>query len=473
MLHPAPRIFISVAEPSADLHAGSLIQAVRARVPEADFVGVAGPRMVDRGCTSLFDMTSHSTMLAGVVSNVGRALRMFSLVDRTLGSQPFDAAVVVDSPTLHLPMARRLKARGIPVLYFIAPQTWAWAEYRVGQIRRQTDRLAVILPFEEAYFQGHGCEATYVGHPLFDVLTKRRQDPSFGSQIPADAGPIITILPGSRKHVVTEVFPGQIEVARRIKRRFRKAHFLVSVANPQTAGIIDGLIAKAGMSFDLHTGRNVDLITAADLVLVASGTATLETAYYHKPMIVMYNSSRVGYQLIGRWLISTKFFSLVNILAGRELVPEFMPYYRSPTPIAEKAIEMLNNPTGLEKTANALRELIQPLVKPAPRKTPRRSCWRCWGTGGKFQKPGALAAGAASGSRNRDRAATRWISWRTRRFMLSDRSALDGCTTRWERFSASRFSWTRRCGMSDRWPWTGSSRSDSRITRSTATRRTW
>lgn len=360
-----PRIFISAAEPSADLHGASFIRAVLKAIPNATFAGMTGPMMADAGAECLFDMTAHSAMAAGALANVGHALNMFSTLDRHLGRRPFDAAVLIDSPTLNLKLARRLKARRIPVLYYIAPQTWAWGQSRVKHVRARTDRLAVILPFEERYFRLNGCAADYVGHPLFDALPHRPVDPEFRACLTQSAKPIVTILPGSRKHVVQEVLPGQLQVARRLARRFKHARFLLSVANPRVAEPIRHLVQKTpNLDIDLYTAdHNADLIAAADLVLVASGTATLEVAYDHKPMIIMYNSSRIGYQLIGKWLINTPHLSLVNILAGRQLVPEYMPYYTSVAPIAERAAELLASPQQLEKIADQLRELMTALVK--------------------------------------------------------------------------------------------------------------
>jgi lipid-A-disaccharide synthase len=358
-----PYIFISAAEHSADLHAASLIEAIRRRRPSASFVGLTGPRMQALGCETIQDMTTGSAMLAGAFLKVGTGLAMFSRLDRVLASRPPNLAIVVDSPTYHLPIARRCKARGLPVLYYIAPQVWAWAEFRVNKVRRRVDRLAVIFPFEQEYFRGHGVDAVYVGHPLWDALARRRVDQAFVAAQRRAHDLTVALLPGSRRHVIREVLPGQLEVAAVLSRRFPRLGLMVSAADEHAQAMIAPMVRASGLNAPVHLDRHIDLINAADLVLVASGTAAVETAYYHRPMIVMYNASRIGYHLLARWLIRTKYFCMVNILAGRDIVPEFMPYYRSTEPIAAKAVELLGSPSLRRQMSEALARLIDPMVK--------------------------------------------------------------------------------------------------------------
>jgi lipid-A-disaccharide synthase len=358
-----PLVFVSAAEPSADLHAASLISAVHRLEPGIRFAGVAGPAMQEAGCWPVFDMTRHSAMLLGAVRAVPKALRMLATVGRHLKRYQFAAAVLVDSPVLNLPIARKAKRQGVPVLYYVAPQLWAWGRHRVRRVRARVDRMAVILPFEEAFFRERGIDATYVGHPLFDSLAGQEPDPAAVAAIQARGAPVLAILPGSRRHVVKEVLPGQLEVARSVGERFPGLHVGISVANDGADQVIDAILQAKAVPATTYRQPNTNLLTAADLVLVASGTATLEVAYRHKPMIVMYNASRLAYQLIGRWFIHTKHLSLVNIIAGRELVPEFMPYYRSTGPIAERALALLSYDAARQQMSADLADLMDPLAK--------------------------------------------------------------------------------------------------------------
>jgi lipid-A-disaccharide synthase len=354
-------VFISAAEPSADLHGAALIRATKAKCATVRFVGVAGPRMVAEGCHPLFDMTRHSAMLLGALRAISKAAAMLSTSKRHLRRYPFDGAVVIDSPTLHLPLAKHAQALDIPVMYYIAPQMWAWGSYRIHKLRNHVDRVACILPFEEGYFRDRGVNARYVGHPLAETLSDGPVEDEIAREMRAREGPVVALLPGSRRHVVEEVLRGQLEVARRIGAVMPEVRFAVSVANPQVAPAIDALLSAERGPVRVYAGKLSGLIRSSDLVLVASGTAALEVAFYERPMIVMYNASRLFYHCIGRWLIHTRHLSLPNILAGREIVPEFMPYYRSTEPIAQQAIELLQSGEKREAMRRDLARLVEPL----------------------------------------------------------------------------------------------------------------
>lgn len=357
-----PHIFVSAAEPSADLHAASLVRAVRARCPEARFTGVAGPRMRQAGCESVFDMTAHSSMLMGAFGHVHHGYRMLALSKRVLESQRFNAAVAVDSPILNLRVSRRAKSLQVPVLYYIAPQLWAWAgSLRINAVRAGVDRIACLLPFEEPYFRSYGVEANYVGHPLFATLAAHQLDSEAVERLRQGGGSVLAILPGSRRHVVTENFPSQLKVAQALRSRFNDLKVLVSIANPQVRPLLADLSRAVSIPIEFHEGQNAELLRAADLALVVSGTITLEAAYHRTPMIVMYNSSRLMYQLV-RVIISTRFYSLPNILADRELVPEFMPYYTSVEPIIARAAALLSDATARQRVSAALADLVKPFM---------------------------------------------------------------------------------------------------------------
>jgi lipid-A-disaccharide synthase len=358
-----PLVFISAAEPSADLHGASLIRAVHRLDPAVRFCGVAGPLMRAAGCRAVFDMSSHAAMAAGVFKAIPRALAMLRTSRKTLAREPAALAIVIDAPILHLRTARYARRAGVPVLYYIAPQLWAWGAGRIKKVRKAVDQVAVILPFEEAYYRERGVPAEYVGHPLFDSLTSRAVNRERVAELKQHGRPVLTILPGSRSHVVEEVLPGQIEVAEALAQRFPSMAVCVSVANARAKALIESRLARSKLNATIHEGENAEIINASDLCLVASGTATLEVAFHHAPMIVMYNAPRWSYDLVGRWAIRTPHLALVNILAGRELAPEFMPYYRSTAPIIAKALELLESPQALDRFRAELASLMDTLVK--------------------------------------------------------------------------------------------------------------
>lgn len=329
--------------------------------PSVRFVGVAGPKMVEAGCERIFDMSRHAAMLLGVIKNAAQGIAMLNTCDRHLRGYPWAAAVVIDSPMLHLPLAAKAQSAGVPVLYYIAPQMWVWGKYRIHKLRNRTDRVAVIFPFEEEYFRNQGVNATYVGHPLAEQFAQMSVDREVVSNIRRRGAPVVALLPGSRSHVVEAILPGQLEVAERIVSAIPGATFGVSVANAQVAPIVSRLVASCRVPIEPYPVQHSELIQAADLVLVASGTTALEVAFHERPMIVMYNSSRLIYHAVGRWMIDSRYLSLPNILAGREVVPEFMPYYTSAAPIADRAIELLRSDEARVRMSGELAKTVAPL----------------------------------------------------------------------------------------------------------------
>jgi lipid-A-disaccharide synthase len=274
----APTIFLSAAEPSADRVAAALIVALRARLPSARFLGVAGPRMQAAGCQATDDMTPRAAMLAGAARNVLAGWSVLRRIGRLFRQDRPDLVVLLDSPTLHLRVARRVKAHELPVLYYIAPQVWAWGQRRVKIIRQCVDRLACILPFEPDYFRQHGIPACFVGHPLFEDLADRQLDRKQVATLASAGDPVLALLPGSRRHVVQEVLPGQLDTARIIKQNYPQAAVLISAANPQAHEIIACHSAVAELAATVVPGEPDEMIAAADLVLAASGTGTLHAA---------------------------------------------------------------------------------------------------------------------------------------------------------------------------------------------------
>lgn len=381
------RIFISVAENSADMHAAALIRTAAQRFPHAQFEGLTGPRMRAAGAETVVDFASSAAMLAGVFGVIGKGFRAIDAATLRWSTQRPDVVVLIDSGVLNLPLARRAHALGIPVVYYVAPQTWASREYRNRTLRRAVSRVACILPFEEAYFRKHGVRATYVGHPLFESLALQPPRAAVVAALrPADV-PLVAALPGSRRHVVETMLPLQFAVWERLRERSLATRLAVSVTDDVRLEWVQRFLANRGYGsrvwrparedasieptpaarrvIDLVLDDNASLLTAADLVLVASGTATLHVAHYRKPMIVMYDAGRLfgaAYRAIGRWIVHTPHLSLVNILGGRRVVPEFMPSVPSPDAVASVAAALLADSTWRGLMSSQLAEIVQPLA---------------------------------------------------------------------------------------------------------------
>lgn len=357
-------LFISAAEPSADRIGANLIQNLQKIVPDARFFGVTGTEMAKAGCESLFDMSSHAAMLLGALRSVGRGWAMLRTATRWLRDHRPDAVVVIDSPALHLPLAGRAGKLGLPVLYYVAPQLWAWGAGRIRKLRKRVDHLAAILPFEEEYFQTRGVPTTFVGHPLGDVLASEKIDESAVERYRARGSPVVALLPGSRTHVIESLAADQLRIVERLHEKFSESVFLISAAHTKAADLLRPLVTSVQAPVSMVEGPPAEMIAAADLVLAASGTTTLEVAMRGRPMIVMYQASRLAYQLVGRWMIRTRWLSLPNILAQSEIVPEFMPYYSSIDPIVLKAGELLASVEARAQMVGALDRLTEPLRRP-------------------------------------------------------------------------------------------------------------
>ncbi|MEP0847988.1 MAG: hypothetical protein HRF50_14350 [Phycisphaerae bacterium] len=358
------RVFISVAEDSADVHAASLVRVAAALLPDCRFYGLTGPRLRALGVETVFDMTAHAAMLAGAAKVIGRAWRALRAVQCCWSRSRPDAVVLLDSPELNLRLAARARKLGVPVIYYIAPQTWASREGRVRAMARDVDALACILPFEEAYFRARGVNARFVGHPLFEALARERADGARVSGLRSGDGPLLALLPGSRKHVIDTILPKQLGVLDRLRAFGTPARAAVSAIDADRGAHIRGLFKRLGSEVPIVESDNASLLTAADLVLVASGTATLHVAHYRKPMIVMYDvGSVLGplYRRWGHWVVRAPHLSLVNTLARRRIVPEFMPSVGDLDIVARTARGLLADRPWRERVVASLDEVCRPL----------------------------------------------------------------------------------------------------------------
>ena len=329
--------------------------------------------MREAGATIHIETTANAAM---GVSAIGRVKEMFALLKWTrkyFKSTPPDLQICVDSPALNFHFAKIGHNAGTPVLYYVAPQLWAWREGRMKKLRKWVDRLACILPFEEKYFRSHDVNATFVGHPLFDELNSS-EGVARGVRTFGDS-PIVGLLAGSRKSEAVKNFPRMLEVTEKIQRKFPNARFLL----PTTAAtdpIVHAYVATLPdrTQFEIRQDAFDEMVPQCDLVITVSGTATLHVALHNVPMIVVYQGNPVTWNAIGKWLIKTRTYSLVNLLAadpalassGRvssdmHVVPEFIPWYGSTNPVAGYALEMLEHPQGLHAQRASLAKLVKRL----------------------------------------------------------------------------------------------------------------
>jgi lipid-A-disaccharide synthase len=355
------RVFISVNDPSADGHCAGLISALKRMGGPFEFVGLGGPKMAAAGCELIESTVGRAVMTYAAFAHVGHYYRLVQRVRRHLQEHPVDLVIVCDSPSFNFHVAQAAKRAGVKTLFYVAPQLWAWGGWRIHKLRRLCDRLCCLLPFEEDWFRQRGVDTTFVGNPLLDRLPSdwaslRKDYAGFDPQKVK-----IALMPGSRLAEIESLWRPMQEIAVELKRRYSGASFTAVAASDQRRQLLERTqIPGFACEYSVDTVRQT--AAAADFSMVASGSATLEVASSGCPMVVMYQTNRILWQLAGRWLVHPKFFTLVNLLADRELVPEFMPYFTSIEPIVRRIDGYLQDASRLTQTSNNLIDMVEPLT---------------------------------------------------------------------------------------------------------------
>lgn len=321
-------IALVAGELSGDLLGSGLIASLKARYPQARFSGIGGPGMIDQGLKSLVPMERLAVM--GLVEVLRHLPDLFTIrrqLYRRLIADPPQAFVGIDAPDFNLGLERRLRVCGIPTVHYVSPSVWAWRPWRVRKIARAVDLMLTLLPFEAAFYRHHGVRVRHVGHPLADLIplrsdtvTARR---SLDLESLADA-PLVALLPGSRTGEVGRMGALFLETANWLYARRPDLRFLIPAATSRLHEVLAALQSELApaLPLTLVRGRSREVMAAADVVLLASGTATLEAMLLKRPMVVAYRVAPVT-AWIARRLVTVSHFALPNLLAGRELVPEF------------------------------------------------------------------------------------------------------------------------------------------------------
>ena len=356
------RVFVSVNDPSADAHCAGLISALRHSGAGIEFVGIGGPKMAAAGCELIENTVGRAVMTYTAIAHAGHYYKLVRRVRRYLREHPVDLVIVCDSPAFNFHVAKEARRAGIRTLFYVAPQLWAWASWRIHKLRRCCDKLCCILPFEEDWFRQRGVDTTFVGNPLLDKLprdlTGLRKDYSR-----FDPNQVkVALMPGSRLAEIESLWRPMQEIAVELQRRYPGASFTAVAASAERRQLLERTqIPGFTCEYSVDTVRQT--AAAVDFSLVASGSATLEVASSGCPMVVMYQTNRVLWQLVGRWLVHPKFFTLVNLLADRELVPEFMPYFTSTDPIVQRIDGYLQDRSLLTRTSNEMIDMVEPLTR--------------------------------------------------------------------------------------------------------------
>jgi lipid-A-disaccharide synthase len=321
-----PRIFVSAGEPSGDLHGAGVVRALRERYPEASIEALGGPRMAEAGATLRYDMEGLAAFgFVEIVSKLGAHLRLLRAVRQDLRAGRYDLVILIDYPGFHLRVAEAARSAGTKVLYYIAPQLWAWRPERARRLAAAVDRLAVVLPFEQPFFNGLGLRSEYVGHPLVDrapVPTRAAARESLGI---APESKVLGLFPGSRAQEIRRLWAPFRDAAARLLAEGRCDRVLVG-------GTEWGQYPDPGPA-EILRDDPARLLAAADAALVKSGTTTLEAALSGTPMVVAYKVHPLTYQLAQR-VRTVAWVSLVNLVVGSEVVPELLQDRAEAEPLA-------------------------------------------------------------------------------------------------------------------------------------------
>jgi len=318
--------------------------------------------MASAGCELLETTVGKAAMAHKAFSHVAHFYRLIKRITRFLKSNKVDLVIVCDSPAFNFHIAKSAKKSNINTLFYVAPQLWAWAGWRISKLRKYCDKLCCILPFEQDWFCQRGIDAVFVGNPMLDELGSdfaryRREYADFEQK---DVG--IALMPGSRAAEISSLWNPMQQIAVRLKQKYHEASFVTVAVDAEREQILKATQISA-FKCEYTIGAVSETARRADFAIVASGSATLQVAAVGCPMVIMYQSSRILWHLLGRWLLKTKYLSLVNILADRELVPEFMPYFSSIGPIVESVEQLLEDKNKLAKISAELIELTEPLAE--------------------------------------------------------------------------------------------------------------
>ena len=349
-------VFFSAGESSGDLHGANLIEALREADGGLEFEGLGGARMSGAGMRLIEDVAGRGVMgFWEVVKSFGWIRRVFVDTVRRLEEVRPACLVVIDYPGFNIRLARAARGLGIPVVYYVSPQVWAWKKGRIHTIAKLVDKMLVILPFEEGLYRSVGVACAYVGHPLLDEVARFRPRGLFKGDC------VVGLLPGSREQEIARLMGPMVEVARGIRERHPGARFVA----PCVDAVREAQIRVLAGGFELETvvGQSYEVLSGSRFCLVASGTATLEAAIFGAPMVIMYRTSRLNYW-IARHVVKIKHIGLVNILAGREIVPEFIQGRATAGEILPHALELIEDTERRRRMVEDLRALRSGLGEP-------------------------------------------------------------------------------------------------------------
>jgi lipid-A-disaccharide synthase len=337
-------------EASGDLLGSRVMEALRRRLPDAEFCGIGGPHMVGAGFDSWFPQETLAVRgFVEVLRHLREVLAVRRALARRLRAEPPALFVGIDAPEFNLGLERRLKRSGIVTVHLVSPQVWAWRPGRVETLRAAVARVLVLFPFEEAIYRAAGVPVTYVGHPLADEVPEHIDREAIRGELRLPAvAPVVTVLPGSRQSEIAMMAATFIDAAKLIARRVPEVRFLVPLITRETRALFEEEVYRRDardLAMTLLFGHAQDALGACDVALAASGTVTLEAALNHRPMVIAYRVAPLSFWIASR-LVRVPHIGLPNILCGEPVVPEFLQDDATPENLAQAVVNLLNDGTA-------------------------------------------------------------------------------------------------------------------------------
>ncbi|HEY6639500.1 MAG TPA: lipid-A-disaccharide synthase [Nitrospiraceae bacterium] len=358
------RILIVTGEASGDLHGAHLAKAIMALDPTAQLVGIGGPGMRAAGVTLVPGVPQLDVMGLIGLSAIPAVVRRVLAIRRVLKAEAWDLVVLIDNPGLNFHFARVAKAAGRRVLYYIAPQVWAWRPGRMKWIQRRVDHVVVILPFEPELYHRAGVRCTFVGHPLLDEVAPRYDRTTLRKELGMDeSARVVGLLPGSRASEVEMLLPVLLKAAAQLAVAEPGTQFILAQASSIDDNLIQTLLQHSPVPVRVVHDRASEVMALSDVLLIASGTATLQAAVVGTPMVLLYKTSPVTYRL-ARWLINVKWIGLVNLVAGRSVVPELIQEEATAERLCQEVLHLLRDPSAYNDMKEGLRQVRQLLGEP-------------------------------------------------------------------------------------------------------------
>lgn len=359
------KIAIIVGELSGDILGASLISSLKKYYPNLEVEGIVGPNLLQEGATQIYPMESLSFIgFLEPLLNIRKLLKMRKWLVRYFAEEPPDIFIGVDAPEFNLGIEEKLKSYGIPVVHYVSPQVWAWRRYRVKKIKKSVDLMLTLFPFEEKFYQEYDVPVKFVGHPTADKIPENINQKQIKDQLNlAKEKTIVALLPGSRISEIKKHTDLYLNVANECFKQNPNLHFITSLTKDEHVEYFEDAKNKytPNLPLTIFKDKSYDVMAASDVVLVASGTATLEVMLHKKPMVVVYKTNYLTYLII-KMIIQVPYISLPNLLANKEIVPELIQRNATISNISEHLLNLIND-SAARKNQLEVFEKICPLLR--------------------------------------------------------------------------------------------------------------